>query len=111
MVNNFHPGFQPVCMILRIKNVFLSTYYSQTNGQVDWYYHIFIFRLHHYVEQHSQKRDLYMNIITFGYDIQLYRITSLTSYALELTQALKLAIVSPDSKESPAKIEGLYLYR
>ena len=78
--------FQDVCRILDIKNVFTTTYHPQSNGQVERFNRTMLNALRSYVADHPKDWDLYTDAITYAYNTQVHRDTSLSPFELVLSR-------------------------
>lgn len=77
------------CRIPGIDNLFTTTYYPQTNSQVEWSSSAILAGLSDYVERQPKDWDLYKDILTYGYNTQIYRITVCTPFGLVLSDPPK----------------------
>jgi len=60
--------FQGVCSLLGISNRYSTTYHPQTNGQVERYNRTFVGQLRKYVEDHQDRWDELVSMLTLAYN-------------------------------------------
>jgi len=60
--------FQGVCRLMRITNLYPTTYHPQTQGQVDRYNRTIVAQPKAYVEDHQDTWDELVSVLTFAYD-------------------------------------------
>ena len=78
--------FQDVCRILRINNVFTTTYHPQTNGQVERFNRTLLSSLRHYIADHPQEWDLYTDALVYAYNTQVHSSTKCAPFELVLSR-------------------------
>ena len=79
--------FHEVCRILKIKNVFTTTYHPQTNGQVERFNRTMLAAIRHYLGDHPRDWDEYTHALTFAYNSQVHRSTQLAPFDLVLSRS------------------------
>jgi len=60
--------FQGVCSLLGISNRYSTTYHPQTNGQVERYNRTIVGQLRTYVEDHQDRWDVLVSMLTLAYN-------------------------------------------
>jgi len=60
--------FQGVCSLLGVSNRYYTTYHPQTNGQVEQYNRTIVGQLRTYVEDHQDRWDELVSMLTLAYD-------------------------------------------
>ena len=68
------------------RNIFTSTYHTQTNGQVERYNRTIIAMLRNYVNEHQDDWDRYATALTYAYNNHVHRSTGTTSFSLVLSR-------------------------
>ena len=67
--------FQGVCSRLEISNRYSTTYHSQTKGQVERYDRNIVGQLRTYVEDHQDRWDELLSMLTLAYNSRPQQIT------------------------------------
>ena len=78
--------FQAVCSLLRISNIFTSTYHPQTNGQVERYNRTILAMLRNYVNEHQNDWYGYVTALTYSYSCHVHRSTNTTPFNIVLSR-------------------------
>ena len=78
--------FASVCLALGVKHVTTTAYHPRTNGQTERFNRTIVTRLRHYVGEHQDDWDLYVQLLTYAYNAQVHRSTRTTPYSLVLTR-------------------------
>ena len=76
--------FQHVCNILGIRNLYTTTYHSQTNGQVERFNRTILAVLRKYVQEERQKWDLFSHAVTYAYNTWTHSSTGFSPLTFEL---------------------------
>jgi len=61
------PFFQGVCSLLEVSNRYFTTYHPEANGQVEWVNWIIVDKLLTYVEDHQDRWDELVLMLTLAY--------------------------------------------
>lgn len=77
--------FQNVCRILGTRNLFITTYHPQTNGQVERFNCTLLSALRKYLGDHPKEWDLFSDAATS----QVHRTTNIAPFELVLARAPK----------------------
>lgn len=77
--------FATLCASPGIKLVTTTEYRLQTNKQVDKHNRTLEPRLRHYIDKHQQDRDLFVQLFTYAYSMQVHRATGTTPFCLKLS--------------------------
>ena len=72
--------FQDVCRIIGIKNLFITTYHPQCNGQVERFNRTILAALRHYVADHPKNWDLFTDALTYAYNTQVLSSTGVAPF-------------------------------
>lgn len=67
--------FRGVCSLLGIKHVTSTTYHPQTQGQVERYNRTIVAQLRTYVEDHQDRWDELVSVLTVAYNSRLQQST------------------------------------
>ncbi len=78
--------FEFVCAVIDIKRIAITAYHAQTNGQTERYNQTLERRIRHYVNEHQDDWDLYVQPLTYAYNTQVHRSTSTSPFSLVLTR-------------------------
>jgi len=70
--------FQGVCSLLRISKWYSTTYHPQTNGQVERYNRTIVGQLRKYVEDHQDRWDELVSMLTLAYNSRPQQSTGVT---------------------------------
>ena len=102
--------FQNICRILRIRNVFTTTYHPQANGQLERFNRTLTSALRKYVGEHPKDWDLFSDAITFACNTQVHRTTNIAPFELVLARARRsLALQAQPSSEIFGLSRSYYL--
>ena len=71
---------------LGVKNIFMSAYHPQANGQVERYNRTLAAMLRCYVDENPKDWDLYADAVTYAYNCSVHRSTGTTPFNLVLTR-------------------------
>lgn len=82
-----------VCSVLGTKRIPITTNHPQYNRQVDRYNKSITARLRHYIFDHQNDWDLYVQLLTWGYNTKVHKTTSTTPFSLSLTRHLQSSIL------------------
>ena len=78
--------FEFICAVIGIKRLAITAYHAQTNGQTERYNQTLEKRLRHYVNEHQDDWDLYVQPLTYAYNAQVHRSTGTSPFSLVLTR-------------------------
>lgn len=87
--------FDLFCTKLSAKNLTTNTYHSQTNGQTERFNRTLVTRLRHFVSDHPNDYDYYVQPLTYTYNMQVRRSTGLTPFDLVLARHPPNPIIWP----------------
>lgn len=96
-----------VCRMQGIKNIFMTTYHLQTNGEVEQFSCIILTELHLCDKQHPKDWELYTNTITFGNGTQTHRTTNCPLLELAPSPPANAVVMEPDHKIIPCETSDL----
>ena len=77
--------FQHVCRIMKMKNLFTTSYHPRTNGQTERFNRTICLALRPYVNNNQKDWDEYADVLTFGYNTQVRRTKGLMPFELVLS--------------------------
>lgn len=78
--------FLDVCRILHVQNSFTTTHHPQTNVQVEIFNRAILPALRAYINAHTRDLDLYTSVLTYAYNTQHQKSTSVTPFDLVLSK-------------------------
>ena len=78
--------FRAVCRTLGIRNVYITSYHPQTNGQVERYNRTLKSALRKYIAEDQKDWDLFGDSITYGYNTQVHPATNHSPFELTLAR-------------------------
>ena len=78
--------FAAVNYMLGVKHYLTTAYHPQSNGQTERFNKTLVQRLRHYVEEHQANWDIFVQPLTYAYNMQVHRSTGTTPYDLVLTR-------------------------
>lgn len=73
-----------VCRVLGTRHVFTTSYHPPTNGNTELYNKTLVDRLRHYISEHQDDWDQYIQPRTYSYNTQVHRSTGFTPFNLTL---------------------------
>lgn len=85
--------FQDVFRILNIRNLLVTIYHPQVNGQVERFDRTMLNTLRSDVADHPKEWDVYTDAIEYAYNTPVYRVTSLSSFELVLSRIPPLVAI------------------
>ena len=78
--------FQRVCTLLRVTNLFTTTYHPQTNGQAESFNRSLMAMLRCYVEDHPDDWCSFTAALCYAYNQSVHRSTRVTPFELVLSR-------------------------
>ena len=78
--------FELLCVMLGIKHLTTTAYHPETNGQAERYNRTLAARLRHFVSEHQDDWDAYIQPLTYAYNAQVHRSTNATPFSLVLSR-------------------------
>ena len=78
--------FQSICLAVGTKNLFTTAYHPQSNGQAERYNRTLVTRLRHFVAEHQDNWDDYVQPLTYAYNMQVHAATGTTPFDLVLSR-------------------------
>ena len=78
--------FQRVCALLRVTNLFTTTYHPQTNGQAERFNRSLMSMLRCYVEDHPEDWCNFTAALCYAYNQSVHRSTRVTPFELVLSR-------------------------
>jgi len=78
--------FQRVCSLLRVSNLFTTTYHPQTNGQAERFNRSLMAMLRCYVEDHPEDWSDFTAALCYAYNTSVHRSTRVTPFELVLSR-------------------------
>ena len=78
--------FKTVCHILGVRRKTTTAYHPQTNGQAERYNKTIAKRLRHYVSEHQNDWDQYVQPLTYAYNAQVHATTGLPPFNLTIAR-------------------------
>lgn len=75
-----------VCQILRVTNMFTTTYHPQTNGQVERFNRTLLAGLRAFVGEHPRRWHEFTSALVFAYNTQVHRSTGVAPFDLVLSR-------------------------
>lgn len=75
--------------MLEIRNIFTTSYHSQTNGEVECINRTLLSSLNKYIGENPKEWDLLSDAATFAYNAQVHRPTNIALFELVLSKAPK----------------------
>ena len=78
--------FQRVCTLLRVTNLFTTTYHPQTNGQAERFNRSLMAMLRCYVEDHPDDWCSFTAALCYAYNQSVHRSTRVTPFELVLSR-------------------------
>lgn len=87
--------FELVCTTLVTKHLTETTNHFQTTGQTERYNRTLVTRLRHLVGEHQDDLDHYVQPLTYGYNMEVHRLTGLTPFDLVLSPDTLNPIIGP----------------
>ena len=93
--------FKTVCYILGIKRKTTTAYHPQTNGQAERYNKTIAARLRHYVSEHQDNWDMFVQPLTYAYNNQVHASTGTTPFNLALSRSPPSPIFNDESTIAP----------
>ena len=78
--------FETICSMLGVRHFTTTAYHPQTNGQAERFNRTIVQRLRHYVAEHQTDWDLYIQPLTYAYNMQVHRTTGTTPFDLILSR-------------------------
>lgn len=77
--------FNAACVPLGTQFMMTAAYHPHINGQPEWYNKTLINRLHHYVSEHQNVWDDYVQPLTFVYTSEVHKSRYTTPFSLNLS--------------------------
>jgi len=108
--------FQGVCNLMGIRNLYTSTYYPQTNNQVERFNKTFVDMFMHYIEDHQDSWDELVSVLALAYTSRPHRTTGVNP--MDLVTPRRLSNISlermpdgmtPDPSRSVAEAKDAFL--
>ena len=87
--------FDSVCGLLGIQHYLTAFYHPQTNGKAERFNKTILSRLRHYISEHQQDWDEYLQPLTYAYNSQVHRTTETTPFDLVVTRPPPDILVEP----------------
>ena len=78
--------FERICAALGTTHLRTTAYHPATNGQAERYNRTLAQRLRHYVSEHQDDWDDFVQPLTYAYNMQVHKTTNTTPFALSLTR-------------------------
>ena len=72
--------------MLGVKDLYTTTYHPQTNGQLERFNRIILASIRHYIAEHPKDWDLFSDALTYAYNTQAHRSTSVAPFELVLSR-------------------------
>ena len=88
--------------ILGINHKTTTSYHPQTNGQAERYNKTIVSRLRHYVSEHQDNWDKFVQTLTYAYNSQVHRSTGTSPFSLTITRIPPCPIIDAISTSSPS---------
>lgn len=78
--------FDTICAMLRVRRYLMTAYSFQTVGQTERLNETIVQRLPHYVEEYQRYWDIYLQPLTFAFNLQVHSSTKKIPFDLVLTR-------------------------
>lgn len=99
-------SFRIVCTVLGIGRTPITAYHPQTNGQAERYNKTLEARLRHYVSEHQDDLDLYVQPLTYAYNSQIHKTAVTSPFSLSLSRHLATSITDAISTANATDMIG-----
>ena len=106
--------FDSVCGLLRVRHYFTAFYHPQTNGQTERFNKTIMEHLRHFAVGHQTDWDLYIQSLTYAYNMQVHRSTGTTPFDLILSRhkrSIANRDVPRDSEDVPDRTDTVAFKR
>ena len=106
--------FDSVCGLLGVRHYFTAFYHPQTNGQTERFNKTIMERLRHFAADHQTDWDLYIQPLTYAYNMQVHRPTGTTPFDLILSRhppSIAIRDVPQDSEDVPDRTDTVAFKR
>ena len=108
--------FQEVCTKLAIRNLFTTTYYPQTNGQVEQFNRTVLAGLRRFASEDQKHWDVFSNAVTIAYKTQVHSSTGCSPFELVLPRppgpiAMQAIASSTVAGEQPQQVRQRFIER
>ena len=106
--------FDSVCGLLGVRHYFTAFYHPQTNGQTERFNKTIMERLRHFAADHQTDWDLYIQPLTYAYNMQVHRSTGTTPFDLILSRhppSIAIRDVPQDSEDVPDRTDTVAFKR
>jgi transposase InsO family protein len=88
--------FQTVCWLLGVKQLFTTTYYPSTNGQVKRFNQTVLKSVAHFVSEHQDDWNEIDGVATYAYNTTIQSTTGFAPFELILSRVPSPGIIQPD---------------
>ena len=106
--------FDSVCGLLGVRHYFTAFYHPQTNGQTERFNKTIMERLRHFAADYQTDWDLYIQPLTYAYNMQVHRSTGTTPFDLILSRhppSIAIRDVPQDSEDVPDRTDTVAFKR
>ena len=86
--------FDHLVTMLGVSHLRTTAYHPQTNGQAERYNRTLVTRLIHYVSEHQNDWDQFVQPLTYAYNTQVHRTTGFAPFELTLARAPKAPLAA-----------------
>lgn len=94
--------FEFLCATIGVKRVAITAYHAQSNGQTERYNQTLERRLRHFINEHQDDWDRFVQPLTYAYNTQTHRSTGTSPFSLVLSRHPPSSIIETLREDAPA---------